>query len=144
MDILLICRDSLANSLISNLVTAMEARKAGGDVEVLFTSEALVTVCGEAVYYWPPQLKDQFMRYTMADNAQAVGLPTRGGKGDARQIDIRGVIAMAVEAGVPMFACPPWVGLLGLKGKLPKGMAEIDMPAMIGKIKEAKQVIGVL
>ncbi len=40
-DLLLICRDGLANSLVSNLVLAIGAKRAGVDVSVFFTQEAL-------------------------------------------------------------------------------------------------------
>ncbi len=41
MDLLLIVRDALASSVASNLLTAIQAKEAGGEVGVLFTQEAL-------------------------------------------------------------------------------------------------------
>lgn len=142
MDALLICRDALASSLISNLVSAMEAKKAGMDVAVLFTQEALSAATG-GVFHWTPELTGQETRYKMADNAATLGLPTTG-RGDSRQIDVKQLIPKAKEAGVPMFACPVWTGLLGLSGKLPEGMKEVDLPTLFKMTQETKTVIGSL
>ncbi len=141
MDILLICRDALASSLIGNLLVAMEAKKAGTQVGVLFTGEALAAVVG-GTFSWPRELQGQELRFKMTDIAAGMGLPTTGGRGDGRQIDVRKVVGKAKEAGVPMFGCPVWVGLLGLKGKLPDGINEIDVPTALKTLKEAKEVIG--
>ena len=143
MDTLLICRDALANSLVGNLVVAMEAKKAGMDVGVVFTQGALNVACGNGVFNWSPGLTGQVNRYKMADNAATLGLPTTG-RGDSRQIDVKQLIPKAVEAGVPMFACSAWIGLLGLAGKLPDGMKEVDMPTLFKMVQEAKVVIGSL
>lgn len=141
MDLLLICRDALSSSLLSTTLTATEAKKAGVDVGVLFTEEALAAVCG-GTFAWPTGLTGQELRYRMADNAKAMGIPTMGGKGDARQIDIRQLVGMAKEGGIPMFACPVWAGLLGLQGKLPQGIAEVDAPTLLKMIAETKTIIG--
>ncbi|MFA4915614.1 MAG: hypothetical protein WC560_02945 [Syntrophales bacterium] len=141
MDLILICRDALANSLVGNLVLAMEAKKAGTDVGVIITEEALAAMTG-GTFCWPRELKEQVMRYKMADNAAAVGLTTQGGRGDGRQINLRQLITAAKEAGVPMFACPVWTALLGLKGNLPEGIKEVELPEALKMITEAKKVIG--
>lgn len=140
-EMVFVCRDGLASSYVGNLLVAMEAKKAGVDVSVLFAEEALAPISG-GVLNWPPGLAGQEMRYKMADNAKAMGIPTKGGKGDGRQIDARGMIAAAKDAGVPMYACPAWAGLLGLQGKLPEGITEIDIPGMLKMLTETKQVIG--
>ena len=141
MDLLFICRDGLASSLISNLVLAMEAKKAGTNVGVLFTQEALAALCG-GVFGWPRELAEQEKRYKMADNAATLGLPVMGGKGDGRQINVRQMIVAAREASVPMFACPTWTVLLDLKGGLPEGIAETDLSETLKMISETNRVIG--
>ena len=140
-EMVLVCKDNLASSYVSNLLLAMEAKKAGNDVSVLFTGEALSPITG-GIFYWPSGLTGQEARYKMADNAKNSGIPTTGGKGDGRQIDVRALITQAKEAGVPMLACPLWVGLLGLQGKLPEGVTEIDFPGMLKLLTEAENVVG--
>jgi peroxiredoxin family protein len=130
--------------MISNLGVAMEAKKNGANVGVIFTQEALAALCNEGTFTWSPQLTGQAFRLTMADNAAAMGIPTRGGRGEGRQIDVRQLIEKAKEEGVPMYACPAWAGLMGLKEKLPAGIREIDLASVIKAITEAKTVIGTL
>lgn len=143
MDILFICRDALASSLMGNLLTAMAAKKAGENVGVVFTQEALMAAVA-GTFSWPRELAGQELRFKMTDNAAAQGLPTTGGRGDGRQIEVRKLIGRAKEAGVPLVACPLWTGLLGLKGKLPEGMKEVDVPELMKMMKEAKAVVGTL
>ena len=141
MDLLLICRDALASSLVSNMLMATEAKKAGVDAGVIFTQEALAAISG-GTFVWPQGLTGQSTRFKMADNAKAMGLPIMGGKGDGRQIDVRQLVVMAKEAGVSMFACPMWTGLLGLQGKLPQGIAELESDKLLKMLQETKIVIG--
>ena len=96
MDLLLISRDALSSSLISTTFTAIEAKKAGIDVGVVFTQEALAAIC-EGTFVWPKGLTGQELRWKMTDNAKAMGLPTMGGKGDGRQIDVRQLVGLAKE-----------------------------------------------
>ena len=86
MDLLLISRDALSSSLISTTFTAIEAKKAGIDVGVVFTQEALAAIC-EGTFVWPKGLTGQELRWKMADNAKAMGMPTMGGKGDGPLIE---------------------------------------------------------
>ena len=65
-------------------------------------------------------------------------------RGEARQLDFHGVFARAKEAGVPMYADPIWTDLLGLRGKVPAGVAELDAAAGVNLIRDAKTVVGSL
>ncbi len=65
MDLLLICRDALENSVIANLLVALEARKTGQEVGVLFTEEALAGLGGGA-FSWSPLLANRDTRTTVA------------------------------------------------------------------------------
>jgi predicted peroxiredoxin len=141
MDLLFVCRDALASSLIGNLLLAIEAKKAGIEVGVLLTQEALAAAVG-GTFGWPRELSGQELRFRMADNAASLGLATMGGRGDGRQIDARKLITQAKEAGVPLFACPIWSGLLGMKGNLPEGIKELDTGAALEMIQKAKRVVG--
>lgn len=140
MDLVFICRDALASSLLSNLLLAMEAQKAGKKVAVLFTQEALAAVSSGA-FLWPHGLQGQPTRLTMADAAKAMDIPTMM-RGEGRQVNAAAMVDKARQAGVPLFACPAWTQLLGLKGKLPPGVAEMDLATALKTLGEAKQVIG--
>ncbi len=140
MKLVFICKDGHANSLLSNLVMAMEAKKGGADVGVMFTEEALAALT-VGTFLWPVGLHGSAIRWTAADAAKAMGLPIMG-RGQGRQIDAVNIVGQAEKAGLAMFACPLWTKLLNVGDKLPKGIKQIDMPAALKKLSEANQVIG--
>lgn len=140
MDLLLICKDASASSLVANLLWAMQARKAGVDAAVLFSSEALAAFTS-GTFLWPRELMLQDARLAMADSAKAQDLPIML-RGEGRQLDFHGVFARAQQAGLPMYADPIWTELLALRGKLPAGIAEIDAAGGLKLLREAKTVIG--
>jgi hypothetical protein len=142
MDLLLIMKDGSAASVVSNCLLAMKAREAGTDARLFFSSEALVTLVSGA-FLWPRELATTDWRWTVADAAKVQSLPIVL-RGEARQIDVQGIFTMAQEAGVVMYADPIWTDLLGLRGKLPSGITELDAAAGLQLIGEAKQVIGSL
>ena len=142
LDVLFICRDGRVDSLLSSLYLAREMKGTGLNVAVLFAGEALQAVCGEAML-WPRGLQEQPVRLTMADRAKAMGLPVVG-RSDGRQIDRRGLLTMAREANIKMFACAPWVSLLALEKKLPRGVKAADEATTVQMLSEAKRVIGSL
>lgn len=142
MDLFLICRDAVENSIISNLLMAMEAKKAGTDVGILFTQEALAAACGEA-FDWSPLLRERERRIGFANVAKEQGLPIY--EAPTRRsiaIDTRKLLKEAKAAGVPMYACPAWTGFLGLRGKLLPELTEMDHATLLKTIKEAKTIIG--
>lgn len=141
MDILLICRDAVASSIVSNLILAKEARRSGKDIGILFTEEALAAI-SDGVFRWPPQITGEAIRYLMTDNSARVGIPTMGGKGADRQIDVRTSILEAKGSQVTMFACPIWVSLLGLGGKLPDGIIEISLDDELRMLNSTRTIIG--
>ncbi len=142
MDLLLILRDALASSLIGGLVTALNARQAGREVAVLFTQEALAAIA-RGSFEWPRELAGQEMRLLLADRGAEMGLPLLA-RGEARQLDAKGTLAKAREAGVVLYACPIWSALLGLTGALPHGLQRLETDALVGLIAQAKQVVGTL
>lgn len=142
MDMLLICRDASASSLVSNLVLAMKEKGRGLKVAVLFTSEALAALA-RGTFLWPRELQEAEVRLAMADNGKKAGLPVTG-RGEARQLDIWQILNQAKESGVPMYASPTWVGLLGLQDKLPPGVKGLDTDSAGKLFAEAKQIIGSL
>lgn len=140
MDLLLICRDASASSLLGNLMVASEARKAGSNVGILFTEGALAALC-RGVFLWPKELHGQEWRLTIADNAKSAGMPIMG-RGEGRQVDVMGFLNKVKAEGIPMYACPGWCRLLGLHGKIPQGIQELDFPEAEKLIGESKRVIG--
>ena len=140
MDLLFILRDALASSLVGTLLTAMAAQKAGREVGVLFTQEALAAIA-RGSFEWPRELSGQEMRLTIADRGAAAGLPLLG-RGEGRQLDAKGVLALARDAGVRMYACPTWSALLGLEKTLPADLEPLDTAALLSLIDGAKRVVG--
>ncbi len=142
MDMLLILRDALASSLVGGLLVALKAKEAGQKVAVLFTQEALAALV-QGSFEWPRELSGQEMRLGLADRAKGAGIPILG-RGEGRQIDAKGLVSQAQEAGVVLYACPVWSSLLGLEDKLPDGVQALDTAAALKLIQDAKQVIGSL
>mgnify|MGYP001074947425 CR=1 FL=1 len=128
-EVLLICRDGLASSLVSNLVFAIGAKRAGVDIGIFFTQEALQAIA-ENRFEISPLLKEHTNK--IAGNAKGMGLIA----------DPLILLKSARNAGVALFACPIWVGLLELRGKLPAQISEIDIPTALKIIVETKKVIG--
>lgn len=128
-EVLLICRDGLASSIASSLIFAIGAKRAGVDIGVFFTQEALQAIA-ESKFELPVLLKEHVDKITR--NAKGMGLLT----------DPLVLLKSASNAGVALLACPIWVGLLELKGKLPAQIMEIDIPTALKTIQEAKKIIG--
>lgn len=142
MDLLFILRDALASSLVGTLLTATAARAAGREVGVLFTQEALAAIV-RGSFEWPRELSGQAMRLVIADHGAAAGLPLLG-RGEGRQLDAKGVVAVAREAGVGMYACPVWSSLLGVEGTLPAGLEPLDTTGLLDMIGGARRIVGTL
>jgi len=140
MELLLICRDALENSIIGNLLIALEERRAGREVGIIFTQEALAALAGQS-FDWSPLFRDRDTRATIAKNAKAMGIPLAHPK-DARQTDTYQLLKAAKEAGVRLLACPAWAALLGIQDRLPEELTKIDPTDALKCLKEAKQVIG--
>ncbi len=142
MDLLLILRDALGSSLVTCLMVAMDASKAGRKVALLVTQDALAALA-RGSFDWPRELSGQEMRLTIAEQGASMGLPVSG-RGEGRQLDAKGLVAQAQQAGVILFACPIWATLLGLEDKLPHGLQPLDSGAVLGLIQDTKQVVGTL
>jgi peroxiredoxin family protein len=140
MDIVLICRDALENSFLSNVGVAMEARRNGSSAGIVFTQEALAALAGGPLR-WSPLLENRGTKIMVTKNATAMGLPLASEK-DKRWTDIHRLLKSAKEAGVVLMACPLWSKLLEVEGKLPPEISSIDSQTMFTKMKEAKIIIG--
>ena len=140
MDIILICRDALENSLLGNIGMALEAKKNGSSPGILFTQEALAAVAGQS-FRWSPLLENRGTKIAVSKNATAMGIQLASER-DKRWTDINRLIKSAKEAGIPLMACPLWSNLLGLEGKLPPEISAIDSQTLLKEMKEAKTIIG--
>ncbi len=140
MDIILICRDALENSVLGNIGLAIEAKKGGSDAGVLFTQEALAALAGKA-FRWSPLLEDRGTRIGIIKSAMAMDLPIASER-DKRWSDIFRLIKSAKEAGISLMACPLWTKLLQLDGELPPEISAIDSQTLFKEMKEAKIIIG--
>ena len=140
MDVLFLCSRGTVDAILSNVYLAREAKKAGKDVGIAFAGEAVMALAGEAML-WPRGLQDVAIRWAMADNGKELGLPLTG-RGDGRQLDRRGLLGLAKEAKVALYACPPWVALLGVQSRLPEGVAAVSEAEMVTMLTEAKRVVG--
>ena len=138
MDLVFVCRESVGDSFLTNLLLAMEAKKEGKDVALLFTGEA-IRILEDGVFRWSSELASQELRLKIVNNAAALGLPIRG-YGVGRQIEVRQIIANAKDAGVHLFACSPWVELFGLDGKLPDGVSKMNMSETLKILGDSKVI----
>lgn len=140
MDIMLICRDALENSVLSNIGMAMEAKKNGSDVGVVFTGEALAALAGES-FRWSPLLENRGAKIKVIKNAASMGIQMASEK-DKRWTDMSRLLKTAKEAGVSLLACPLWSNLLQVEGKLPSQITTIDSQTLFKEMNEAKTIIG--
>jgi hypothetical protein len=142
MDLVLICRDGRADSFISNLLLAIEARKAGLQVAVLLSGEALAAL-SEGIFIWARQLTSADVRLRMAGVAASLGIPVTG-SGVGRIVDTKQVIAEARKAGVRLVAGYPWPELLEVADMLPDGVVKADAASVLAMLREAKTIVGSL
>ncbi len=142
MDLLLILRDALASSFVGALATALRAKEAGREVGILITQEALAAVV-QGSFAWPRELSGQHLRLTMADAGKDMDLPLSS-RGEGRQLDVKGLMVKAAEAGVTLYACPIWTSLLNVDGQLPEAVQALKDDALADLIQNAKQIVGTL
>ncbi len=142
MDLLFILRDALGSSAIGTAVAAVDAKRAGRNVSILVTQEALAALC-DSSFDWPRALSNPAKRFQLADGGKELGLPVHA-RGAARKLDPRSTLAWAREAGVVLYACPVWSALLGVANVLPEGLDTLEREAAADLIADAKQVVGSL
>lgn len=140
MDMILICRDAVEDSVIGNVAMTMAAKKEGQDVGIIFTEEALAALAGES-FGWSPLFQNRDARIKISRNATAMGIEVADAK-DNRWTDLSRLLKAAKEAGVRLMACPIWSQILDVDGKLPPEITAIDSATMLKELKEAKIIIG--
>ena len=140
MDMILICRDAVEDSVIGNVAMTMAAKKEGQDVGIIFTEEALAALAGES-FGWSPLFQNRDARIKISRNATAMGIEVADTR-DNRWTDLSRLLKAAKEAGVRLMACPLWSQILDVDGKLPPEITAIDSATMLKELKEAKIIIG--
>jgi peroxiredoxin family protein len=140
MDMILICRDAVEDSVIGNVAMTMAAKKEGQDVGIIFTEEALAALAGES-FGWSPLFQNRDARIKISRNATAMGIEVADAR-DNRWTDLSRLLKAAKEAGVRLMACPLWSQILDVDGKLPPEITAIDSATMLKELKEAKIIIG--
>ena len=140
MDMILICRDAVEDSVIGNVAMTMAAKKEGQDVGIIFTEEALAALAGES-FGWSPLFQNRDARIKISRNATAMGIEVADAR-DNRWTDLSRLLKAAKEAGVRLMACPLWSQILDVDGKLPPENTAKDSATMLKELKEAKIIIG--
>lgn len=137
-----ICRDAHQSSLLGTLALAMEAKKAGEEARVVFTSDALYALAGEVPWSWPEFFRPRATVSMISRNATKLGYPI-GTERDTRWTDPARLMAAAQAAGVRLVACPIWTDILGVTD-LPDGVERPDRASYLKALGESNQVIGAL
>ncbi|HWO93821.1 MAG TPA: hypothetical protein VNL92_03575 [Dehalococcoidia bacterium] len=140
MTIVLLWKDGTEDSLLGNLALAIESKKAGEDVTVIVTEEALAAMAGKG-YTWSQALKDRPSRMTILKAAKELGLPYHRDF-DPRWTEPAKLVDAAHQAGIRLVADPIWVKLLGLDGNLPEAVERIETSDMLKTLREASVVVG--
>ena len=140
MDLLLICRDALENSVIANIALALDVRGRGRKAGVLFTEEALAALAGES-FGWSPLFRPRPARIAISRGAKSVGIPVAA-EHDDRWTDLRALLIAGREAGVELFACPIWSRILDVRDSLPPEVSILDSVEEMESLMSERRVIG--
>ena len=143
MEMLFIMSDAREDALLSTVVMAMEAKKAGADTGILFTGEAIAALSGQT-FNWSPLLVDWDTRMGISRTAKEMGYPLASPR-DARRsrwTKPLQLLPAAKDAGVRLLACPLWSKLLDTEEKLPGELERLDMASLIRELRQAPKVIG--
>ncbi len=140
MDLFLICRDAVENSVIANVALALDSRRRGNQAAVLFTEEALAALAGES-FGWSPLFRSRPSRIAISRGATALGVPAAAERDD-RWTDVPRMLKAAHEVGVELLACPIWSRILGVDGRLPEEVLILESTVAMEELMDGRQVIG--
>ena len=141
MAVVLVWKDGTEDSLLGNVALATEMKKAGEDVTIIITEEALAAVGGGRAFGWSQALKDRPSRLTALKAAKEMGLDYHRDF-DPRWSDTGKLIAHARASGVRLVADPIWAKLLGIDGNLRGEVERIETKDMLKALREASVVVG--
>jgi hypothetical protein len=120
--------DGYFHSMSNALFDALQLKGRGVDVAVLF-AQAAVAALAENKFETCPALAKYAT--TINENLKKMGFPT----------DVMDYVKQAKSAGIPLYA-GGWCDLLGVRGKLPPEIQEIEIPEAEKLMAEAKRIIG--
>ncbi len=141
MNMVLICRDALEDSVLGNLALARAVARSGGEAIVVFTGEALKAL-DTGTFRWSQNFKTRDARASIVAAAEDDGLPLGHGELDRRWSDVRSLVrSMAEESALRMVACPLWSRLLGLGAGLDH-LERIDDQELVDLLQGADTVVG--
>jgi len=130
VETVILCKEGTINSYLSALVIAMNKKKKGEDISVVFMQEGLVALLDKKFRFTPglePYAKD------IEKNAAMMGVPS----------DPFELIKEAKSVGVSLYACQAWMKLLGGKPPkftVPEGLQKLELSELIEALDEAKKV----
>jgi peroxiredoxin family protein len=142
MDMIVLCREGVFDSLVTTIAVAMTAQRSGKEVGVVFTGDALNRVC-TGVVRWARSLSSMEVRKTISKEAKEMGL-SLASSSDPRELDLQPLLKEARDAGVKLYACPLWSRLLKLTNTLPEWLSEIEMDRFVEEIISSPKVVGSL
>ena len=133
VETVILCKEGTINSYLSALVIAMNKKKKGEDVHVVFMQEGLAALVDKKFRFIPglePYAKD------IEKNAAMMGIPS----------DPFELIKEANKVGVSLYACQAWMKLLGGKPPkfpIPDGLQKLELAELIKSLDEAKKVFSI-
>lgn len=131
--IIILCKDGTINSYLSSLVIAMNEKKQGRAVSVVFMQEGLVALINKKFRY--AQGLESYAN-DIEKNASIMGVPTN-------PFDL---IKEAKKLGVSLYACQAWMKLLGgrpPKFSIPEGLDKLELSELVDVIAEAEKVFSI-
>lgn len=133
VDTLLICNKGTINSYLSSLVIAMNMKKNGENVAVVFMQEGLSALIDKK-FQFSPGLESY--SNAIENNAAMMGVPSDPFK----------LIQEANAIDVPLYACQAWMKLLGgnpPKFDIPKGLEKLELSDLVFEIANADKVLSI-
>lgn len=130
VETVILCKEGTINSYLSALVIAMNKKRKGEDISVVFMQEGLVALVDKKFRFTPglePYAKE------IEKNAAMMGIPS----------DPFELIKEAKSVGVSLYACQAWMKLLGGKPPrftVPEGLQKLELSELIEALDEAKKV----
>ena len=123
----IICKDGTVNAFLSCLVAAVNKKKAGEDVCVVFMDEALAALAYKK-FRWSEELQP---------HAETIKKETES-RGPSEP---EGLVKMAKDAGVPLYANLGWAKILAIAESLPEGLEPLELKDFLEGLSKAKHVI---
>ena len=133
VETVILCKEGTINSYLSSLVIAMNKKKKGEDLLVVFMQEGLAALVDKKFRFAPglePYAKD------IEKNAAMMGVPS----------DPFELIKEAKSVGVSLYACQAWMKLLGGKPpkfSVPEGLQKLELSELIEALDKAKKVFSI-